>query len=72
MELTYRVGENGAETAGWATAAGMNGFETFWERCTRALKYEDFVWPDGLTEIKYPPNGDGEWYTVGKPGTAGA
>ena len=68
-KLMKRTGPGGSETFAWANAAGMTGFETFWHRCTQALESKVFVWPDGVTEVKYPANGGGEPYTVRKPKT---
>ncbi|KAI9764465.1 MAG: hypothetical protein M1835_007564 [Candelina submexicana] len=50
-------GEGGLETAHWATAAGLNHFDTFYQRCQKALQGTgddpaDFLtWPDGVTSV---------------------
>ena len=50
--LSISAGENGSETARWATAAGMKDFKTFYQRCKTALsKGNGFQWPDGIDEV---------------------
>ena len=45
----------------------MQGFETFWQRCERALTMEGLEWPDGVTFVNFPANEGGKDYTVHKP-----
>ena len=51
--ISGTVGPNGSETLGWARAAGMTNFDTFYDRCKHALLREGFVWPEGVTGVDY-------------------
>ena len=46
-------GPNGVETEGWAKAAGMLRFDTFYDRCQRVLLHGDFQWPVGVDSVSY-------------------
>ena len=37
----------------WMKEAGMDGFETFWKECKRALERDSSVWPEGLSHMDY-------------------
>lgn len=54
--LNKDPGEGGSETAKWATAAGLNHFDTFYDRCKKALTGtadfgKRFNWPNGVTSV---------------------
>ena len=49
------LGERGQETAAWAKAAGMDGFETYSYRCTHVLRGKCFQWPSNMTDIMIGP-----------------
>ncbi|KAI9699734.1 MAG: hypothetical protein M1836_002768 [Candelina mexicana] len=58
-------GPQALETFDWAKAAGMQEFQTFWDRCEQVLHHENFVWPDGVTFVNYPDK-DGKQITIRK------
>ena len=45
-------GPRGEETKGWIKAAGMEGFETYRQRCTAVLK-EKFEWPEDVPWVDF-------------------
>ncbi|KAL9614297.1 MAG: hypothetical protein Q9167_001180 [Letrouitia subvulpina] len=55
----------GRETKDWVRAAGMLNFDTYYERCKRALLDSSFVWPENAIEVDF---GFGE--TIKRPASA--
>ena len=45
------TGPQGSETADFVTKAGLSNFDTFYSRCKKALKSEEFVWPEGVSSV---------------------
>ncbi len=64
-KLITNAGHQALETYGWAQAAGLHGFETFWHRCNDAL-HNAFEWPEGVTFVNYPANEGDKDYVVYK------
>ncbi len=60
------TGPKALETFDWAKAAGMQGFQTYWDRCRDALRNRDLDWPEGVTFVDYPDN-EGKIFKISKP-----
>lgn len=52
-------GPGGVETAAWARAAGLEGFQTYYQACKYQLEDDNFEWPDGVRCVEL---GDGNVY----------
>ena len=48
-----RTGPGGAETADLVARAGLQNFQTFYERCAKALKSRDFQWSTGIESVNF-------------------
>ncbi|KAI9777998.1 MAG: hypothetical protein M1835_005086 [Candelina submexicana] len=60
-----KIGPQALETFDCAKAAGMQEFQTFWDRCEQVLHHESFIWPDGVTIVNYPDK-NGKQVTIRK------
>ena len=64
--IDIKAGPQALETYDWARAAGMQSFQTFWDRCKQVLRDPD-SWPKGVTFVNYPANDPKDDFRVSKP-----
>ena len=53
MQANIHVGDRGEDTKPWVKAAGMYGFQTYYQFCKQQLESKDFVWPSGVDCVNY-------------------
>ena len=47
----YLRGKGGLETAAWAAATGLDGFDTLYAACEKALRAADFNWHENAPQV---------------------